>query len=413
MKLLFLSGLDFKAKSIQVIRKTPEAYVAAGHEVTYVAFTDRGARSDYFYEPEINPPGVDVHRVRFSTPGFLDRSSFKWLARLVNKFKSLIYFVPAAIWRGAVLHRKNKYDVFYGYEIYGAIAAKFLSVIFRKPFVSRFQGTLLTPYVEKKQLLQLLRRAEHVLALRMSSDLCIMTDDGTKGDRVLTALRARHRKVLFLRNGVDKAQLTQTFDGKSELRRSLGGDETQLLVLLLSRLVGWKRVDRAIASVSFLSASTRERVRFAIVGEGADRARLEQLSKDLGCTDVIRFVGAVKNDEVYRYYQTADVFLSLYDLSNLGNPFFESQTCGLPIIALDCGDTRSCVTDGVNGLLVSHRQSDEAISRDVAARLEQLVAVRSQLENLARGSLAFARDHLNTWERRFELEVSAVEELKC
>lgn len=68
-KILFLSALDFKEKSIQVIRKTPEAYVAAGWDVRYIVARDTTRRGNYSYEREINPDGVRIERFAWALTG--------------------------------------------------------------------------------------------------------------------------------------------------------------------------------------------------------------------------------------------------------------------------------------------------------------------------------------------------------
>ena len=57
-KILFISGIDFKEKSIQVIRKTPEAYVKRGWDVHYLVLRDVSKRGNYYYEEPLNPSGV-------------------------------------------------------------------------------------------------------------------------------------------------------------------------------------------------------------------------------------------------------------------------------------------------------------------------------------------------------------------
>ena len=59
-KILFLSALDFKEKSIQVIRKTPEAYAAAGGDVDYIVARDDVKNGNYSYEEVINPQNINV-----------------------------------------------------------------------------------------------------------------------------------------------------------------------------------------------------------------------------------------------------------------------------------------------------------------------------------------------------------------
>ena len=61
-KILFLSAIDFKDKSIQVIRKTPEAYRDHGFDVSYVVARDNVSDGNYFYEQEINPDNLKIKR---------------------------------------------------------------------------------------------------------------------------------------------------------------------------------------------------------------------------------------------------------------------------------------------------------------------------------------------------------------
>jgi len=63
--ILFISALDFKEKSIQVIRKTPEAYVKAGWQVHYVVARDNSKYGNYFYEERININGINTIRISY------------------------------------------------------------------------------------------------------------------------------------------------------------------------------------------------------------------------------------------------------------------------------------------------------------------------------------------------------------
>ena len=73
MRVLFLSSLDFKEKSIAVIRKTPEAYVAAGWDVTYIVARDTAANGNYSYEAVIDPEGMRIERFRWPIPRIRER----------------------------------------------------------------------------------------------------------------------------------------------------------------------------------------------------------------------------------------------------------------------------------------------------------------------------------------------------
>ena len=76
-----------------------------------------------------------------------------------------------------------------------------------------------------------------------------------------------------------------------------------------------------------------------IKGDGPERKILEQLSNKLGIKQYIRFEGASPHNEVPKYFATADIFLSFYDWSNVGNPLLEAMMGGKCIVTLNNGDT--------------------------------------------------------------------------
>jgi len=70
-------------------------------------------------------------------------------------------------------------------------------------------------------------------------------------------------------------------------------------------------------------------------------------------SDAVRFEGAVPQEEVRRYLWAADVFLSLNELSNVGNPLLEAMACGKAIVTLDAGDTNELIHDAETGVLLA------------------------------------------------------------
>ena len=88
--ILFISGIDFKEKSIQVIRKTPESFAERGWEVDYVVLRDNSKSGNYFYEKPINPPGINVHRINYKMSYLLNSINNHLLRTIVNKLISFI-----------------------------------------------------------------------------------------------------------------------------------------------------------------------------------------------------------------------------------------------------------------------------------------------------------------------------------
>ena len=167
----------------------------------------------------------------------------------------------------------------------------------------------------------------------------------------------------------------------------------------------WKRVERAIKVLAEVKKSY-SKCKLVVVGDGVSRARLEQYAKELAVEDSVVFRGAISHDEVYNYMYSCDVFLSLYDLSNVGNPLFESLYLGCCDVVLDGGDTRLFVEDGVNGIVINKEQIN---------KLPELVL--ELLENpekrnvLKKNAAKRAQKELYSWNTRMEMEYDAIQEL--
>ena len=190
-------------------------------------------------------------------------------------------------------------------------------------------------------------------------------------------------------------------------KRSLGLQGKHVL-LMISRLAGWKRVDRGITCVADLIHKRRRRdVVLLILGEGAKRNQLEELARNLGLSDAVRFMGGVSHSEVYRYFMIADVFLSLYDVSNLGNPLIEAMRFGKPVVTLRDGSTDFLLDDRVNARLVPPDRLTEALPECVDSLLDDAPQRKSLGEHVSRTF----HENVVTWEERMKREEELIRRL--
>jgi glycosyltransferase involved in cell wall biosynthesis len=134
--------------------------------------------------------------------------------------------------------------------------------------------------------------------------------------------------------------------------REISGDCEKYLVCV-GRLEKQKAFDLAIKSFSeFLKVKPDYKLK--IVGDGSLLSELVQLSKDLGISDSVNFIGF--ESDVIPYYINAQATLltSLYE--GFPNVLVESITLGVPVVAIDCETGPSeIVVEGVNGSLVASR----------------------------------------------------------
>ena len=396
--ILFISALDFwslgENKGGPALWQTLTGYAKKGWEVYFI--TSNRAQGSPSKLPN------NIHVLRFDA---------LWLKRLIQvkklgffaKILWWLYFQIIAFIKARNLRSKAEIHLVYGYEIYGVPVAKVLSKLWGIPMVARFQGTSFGIAWQKRKF-RYLRAWEHVIGLKIPADLIIMTNDGTQGDKVLQQLGVDMRKVRFWMNGVCW-QFFEIMIEKDKAKRILNIDLNKKVLLTISRLVSWKRVDRSIRALPNVLKEFPNTV-LITVGDGPERKRLEQLAENLGVRDHVRFEGAVPHREVPKYLAAADIFLSFYDWSNVGNPLLEAMMAGKCIVTLNNGDTRQFIRNGENGILLEYEELPKA--SDV---IKILLADDELRKRLGRNARKFAEENFWSWEERIEAEIREVSAL--
>jgi glycosyltransferase involved in cell wall biosynthesis len=129
--------------------------------------------------------------------------------------------------------------------------------------------------------------------------------------------------------------------------------------LVLSRLVGYKRIDRAVHAFNLL------RKRLVIAGEGPDRERLERLA---GPT--IHFVGRVSENEAKRCLERCRGLI-FPGREDFGIAPVEAQACGKPVIALAADGALETVIPEETGILFADPTAESlAEAVECAERVE-------------------------------------------
>ncbi len=292
-------------------------------------------------------------------------------------------------------------DVVYGYEVYGAPVAVALGRLLGIPSVTRFQGTLLGQWADHPASMR--RVWTHCAAMRAQADLVIMADDGTLGDVVLQRLGVDPGRVRFWMNGVVKEDVLAAL---ARVDRPAAGPGEPVRLFTASRLVQWKRVDRALDLLARLPADLPP-WSMVIGGDGPEREALGRKADALGLAVRVRFAGSLGHDAALDELARSDVYLALNDISNLSNGVIEAMVAGRAVFTLDNGGTHHLVRDGVNGVLVP---PDRLLDDGVLA-LASLIADPGRRARIGRAARAHARDHVSTWEQRMDREVREVSAL--
>lgn len=398
--ILFISALDFKEKSIQVIRKTPEAYRDAGFRVDYLVARDEAPNGNYFYERPIDPSGIRVYRIYWPL-GYLRSRLGRLSSLIIGKFTNL-YVVLRLVLAAILLLKKNRYDVVYGYELHGVLALNLIKFLLPRgtTTVSRFQGTFLNEMFVQKQFLRICFNLDLILAIRANSDLLIMTDDGTQGDLAVKKIKGKKPfRMVFWTNGVD--YLPQKAPRPFE-------HENKVVFVSISRLVKWKRVDRILSIMKELLELDYTNFVYYILGDGAERKSLENMCEKLGLANHAVFAGSLQHSCVIPYLVNSDMFISMYTSSNVGNPLFEAIRANKMIVTLSNGSTGDWIRHRTSGLIYDEKTLNYRL---VAEEIIELLASETNQEKMKKNLRDVEEQKLLTWKERLHKEVTLVRDL--
>jgi glycosyltransferase involved in cell wall biosynthesis len=172
-------------------------------------------------------------------------------------------------------------------------------------------------------------------------------------------------------------------------------------VLTVARMYPRKRLDDLLRAAVLL----RDRippVRFRIVGEGPESARLHSLHGTLGLGETVTFLGDVSRQALAVEYARADCFCLPSVQEGFGIVFAEAMAAGLAVVACRAAAVPEIVEDRRTGLLVNRESPEE-----LAMALETLLmndGLRADLG--AAGAARVAALDLEPVARRFVQAVS-------
>lgn len=154
--------------------------------------------------------------------------------------------------------------------------------------------------------------------------------------------------------------------------------------LFLGRLVDWKSVDLLL--LAFHRASRQATIRLVIVGDGAERQRLETLATELGIPTTggapgsVTFMGWLSQAQAAEELGLADCLVLPSLLECGGAVVLEAMCAGKPVIATAWGGPTDYL-DGTTGLLVPPTGREELIQgfADGMIRMASSPAARQEM----------------------------------
>lgn len=210
-------------------------------------------------------------------------------------------------------------------------------------------------------------------------------------DHVIAISETVRRKLI--RAGIPADRVSVVHCGYDDaLVRRIAAERRAKTVTLISvgRLVPYKGVDVILQALARLVSSGFD-LTLEVIGQGPERTRLEQLSRDLRVQDRVRFTGHLRSHaDVLRAIASAEIFVSASRIEGFGLALVEAMALGVPYVASDIDAFREVTDSGRGGYLVPPRDA-ETMATALAVLLTQRESYR------AKSAVAAERAARYTW----------------
>ena len=130
--------------------------------------------------------------------------------------------------------------------------------------------------------------------------------------------------------------------------------------IYIGRLVNTKNIDLIIeATHLFLKKEKIEedKIEISIIGNGPHKESLIKKTERLGLTNIIRFLGWIKNEDLKEYYKNSNIFILPSIKDPIGFVTLEAMYYGLPIIISIHAGSSSYIIPYYNGLIINPSDS--------------------------------------------------------
>jgi phosphatidyl-myo-inositol dimannoside synthase len=147
------------------------------------------------------------------------------------------------------------------------------------------------------------------------------------------------------------------------------GLRSAIVMLTVGRLAASERYKGIDEVIDIMPRLLRQlpNLRYLVVGDGSDRARLEAKARTSGLSDYVIFAGRIPEAEKVAHYNLADVYVMPSHGEGFGIALIEAAACGIPIVGSAIDGSREALLDGRLGRMVDPKNPEELIKAIAAA----------------------------------------------
>jgi glycosyltransferase involved in cell wall biosynthesis len=188
-------------------------------------------------------------------------------------------------------------------------------------------------------------------------------------------------KIFVVPNGIDlKNVVSLREDQKKEVRDYYGITDKHIVIGFVGYLTEQKGVGNLLKAVSLIKDEWKDRIKFLIVGGGAEEDKLKKMIKDLRIEDKVHFFGFQKNGS--KFISMFDIFVLPSLWEGQPNVLLEAMAYGASIISTKVGGVEEMVENRRNGILV-----DAGSAYQIAGSINMLCNDSHLRKNLSKKGL--------------------------
>lgn len=140
--------------------------------------------------------------------------------------------------------------------------------------------------------------------------------------------------------------------------------QPEIKMITVARLSFEKGIDILVHAIEYLRKNYTDLPRFSLIvlGDGPERANVEQLIRTAGLEHVITLAGNQSNPS--EYLQKSDLFVLPSRCEGMSNALLEAMASGLKCIATQVGSNATVLAEGQAGWLV-HPENPQALAEKI------------------------------------------------
>lgn len=257
------------------------------------------------------------------------------------------------------LHQENQYDLLITQDFAAPIGARFKKAI-QIPWIVTIHGMFFEKTWIKNSLIR------WFWAKRIKSAIKFADGFKVNNQKIKDKLKAW---------GIKKSILIQPTPADLSIFKTDKKPKNKIpKFLYVGRLSPEKNVELLIRAVNAIEKDYE----FLIVGGGAEREKLEKLSKG---NSKIKFLGPKTKEELVDIYRAGDVLVLPSNTESYGVVLLQASAAGCALIATKTTGATKLINDGQNGLLV-----DIDDEKGLRGSIEKLLSDKNLRDNLGKNA---------------------------